>query len=121
MRESEKKDPHKPQSPGAFTLPQRARAELWGGKRKVPVPQKCASIQSEPVLFFDNKPSGSIPAIELLTIPELAEFLKISATGVRRLQQKRAIPFIPVGGSIRFLKSDIISYLEKRRVESIGE
>ena len=76
MRETEKKDPHKPQSPGAFTLPQRARAELWGGKRKVPVPQKCASIQSEPVLFFDNEPNDSSPTIELLTITEVAELLK---------------------------------------------
>ena len=57
---------------------------------------------------------------ELLTISDVAEFLKISPTGVRRLQQKRSVPFIKIGGSIRFSKSDILAYLEKQRVESIN-
>jgi len=57
--------------------------------------------------------------IELLTIAEVAEILKISATGVRRLQQGRHISFLKVGGSIRFTKDDILSYLEKRRVKSV--
>jgi len=57
--------------------------------------------------------------IELLTIAEVAEILKISATGVRRLQQGRHISFLKVGGSVRFTKGDILSYLEKRRVESV--
>ena len=59
------------------------------------------------------------PAVELLTIAEVAEWLKISASGVRRLQQTRSLPFIKVGGSVRFSKVDITSYLEKRRVTSI--
>jgi excisionase family DNA binding protein len=59
--------------------------------------------------------------IELLTIVEVAEVLKISATGVRRLQQARQLPFIKVGGSVRFLKRDIIVYLEKQRVESTAK
>ena len=82
--------------------------------------RKQAKIRGEPVLLFDNSPSGSHPTVELLTIPEVAEFLKISLTGVRRLQQKRNIPFTKVGGSVRFFASDIITYLEKRRVKSIG-
>jgi excisionase family DNA binding protein len=57
--------------------------------------------------------------MELLTIPEVAEFLKISVPSVRRLQQRRLIPFFKVGGSVRFTRSDILSYLEKKRVESI--
>jgi len=109
-----------PKGLSPYKLSEAARTQSRGGKGKVPVPPKCASIQSEPVLFFDNKPSGSHQTFELLTIPETAEFLKISETGVRRLQQGRAIPFIKVGGSVRFAKSDIMSYLEKRRVESIG-
>jgi excisionase family DNA binding protein len=59
--------------------------------------------------------------IELLTITEVAEVLKISATGVRRLQQARQLPFIKVGGSVRFSKRDIIVYLEKQRVESTAK
>lgn len=83
--------------------------------------KRYAKVEDKPVLFFDNKPNGSQPVIELLTIPELAELLKISASGVRRLQQKRSVPFIKVGGTIRFLKSDIVSYLEVQRVEPIGQ
>jgi excisionase family DNA binding protein len=64
-------------------------------------------------------PADSSQAIELLTIPEVAELLKISVVTVRRIQERRLIPFIKVGGSVRFAKGDITAYLEKRRVESI--
>ena len=58
------------------------------------------------------------PAFGLLTIPEVAELLKISVSSVRRLQQGY-IPFIKVGGSIRFARRDVRLYLEKQRVRSI--
>jgi excisionase family DNA binding protein len=60
-------------------------------------------------------------ALELLTIPEVAKLLKISASGVRRLQQARQLTFIKVGGSVRFSKRDIASYLKVRRVGSIDQ
>jgi excisionase family DNA binding protein len=62
----------------------------------------------------------SSQTLELLTIAEVARILKISASGVRRLQQSRLIPFIKVGGSVRFTKIDLVSYLEKHRVEAVG-
>jgi excisionase family DNA binding protein len=58
---------------------------------------------------------------ELLTVAEVAEQLRISVSGVRRLQQARQLPFIKVGGSIRFFKSDIFAYLKQHRVGSIGQ
>jgi excisionase family DNA binding protein len=58
-------------------------------------------------------------ALGLLTIPEVARLLRISVQSVRRLQHQRHIPFVKVGGCIRFAKSDLASYLEKRRVRSI--
>jgi excisionase family DNA binding protein len=61
------------------------------------------------------------PTIDLLTIAEVAELLKISIPSVRRLQLGRLIPFIKVGGSVRFTRSDIVAYLRKKRVETIGE
>lgn len=70
---------------------------------------------------FDNKPTDSEPAIELLTVPEVAALLKISISGVRRLQERRFIPFFKVGGSVRFTKSDILSYLQKQRVEAVEQ
>jgi excisionase family DNA binding protein len=63
--------------------------------------------------------TNSGPSIDILTISDVAELLKISKSGVRRLQQALHLPFIKVGGSVRFSKSDIVLYLEKRRVESI--
>jgi len=56
----------------------------------------------------------------LLSISEVAEMLRISRTGVRRLQEARRIPFMKIGGSVRFSRRDIIAYLEKQRVEAIG-
>jgi len=56
---------------------------------------------------------------ELLTIREVARLLKISVTSVRRLKQQRHIAFIKIGGSVLFLRSDIVSYVERRRVSSI--
>ncbi len=78
-----------------------------------------ATIKGDPVLAFDNELCDS--NVKLLTIEEVALFLKISVTSVRRLQQKRLIPFTKVGGSVRFLLTDLLSYLKKRRVESIDK
>lgn len=91
-----------------------------GGVWEEPTPQKHATIKSEPVLSFDNKSNDSLP-VELLTIPETARFLKVSITAIRRLQQKRYLPFFKVGGSVRFAVNDVVSYLRKQRVESVDQ
>jgi excisionase family DNA binding protein len=68
--------------------------------------------------FFDRQPTGSI---ELLTVAQAAKLLGVSASGMRRLQQDRRVPFFKVGRCVRFAKSDLAAYLTKRRVESIGQ
>lgn len=85
--------------------------------------KKRANIEGSPipVLAFDNQPEGSSSKVELLTIPEVAALLRISPTGVRRLQHGRLIPFIKVGNNVRFIRSDLLKYLQKMRVEPIGE
>jgi excisionase family DNA binding protein len=55
----------------------------------------------------------------LLTVADAAKLLKISETGMRRLQQRRAVPFMRVGGSVRFARTDLLAYLAKHRVESV--
>ena len=72
---------------------------------------------TDDVLPFENSFDGS--RLLLLTPEEVAKVLKISLTGVRRLQQQRLIPFLKVGGSLRFLKEDIFAYLMKQRVKPI--
>jgi excisionase family DNA binding protein len=56
---------------------------------------------------------------ELLTIPEVAKLLKISVRGVRRLQQRRRIPFVKIGGAVRFTKSDLADYVKNNRVKAV--
>lgn len=63
--------------------------------------------------------ADSSSAIELLTLSEVAELLKVSDSSVRRLLHGRRIPFLKVGGSIRLSKEDLHSYLQSQRVESI--
>ncbi len=77
--------------------------------------------QADPALLIDKQPNEPDPAIDLLTIPEVSQFLTISVSGVRRLQQRRHIPFFKVGGSIRFAKRDLVSYLARQRIGSVGE
>jgi excisionase family DNA binding protein len=50
---------------------------------------------------------------------EVSEILKISVSSVRRLQSGRHLPFIKIGGSVRFAKDDILDYLRKRRIETM--
>lgn len=65
-------------------------------------------------------PASYDPTTELLTTNELANTLKISRAGVYRLIAKREIRFYKVMGSLRFNKNDVLSYLEKNRVELVG-
>ena len=76
-------------------------------------------MKDNPVLVFEKTSSNSDPNVQLLTVLQTAKLLGISATGVRRLQDRRLLAFIKVGGSVRFAMRDIISYLEKQRVEPI--
>lgn len=63
--------------------------------------------------------SGEVGStIDLLTIREVAELLRLSVSGMKHLHQKRHIPFVKVGGSIRFSKQDVIDYLNKVRIEA---
>lgn len=56
---------------------------------------------------------SSYTSLELLTIGQVAELLLISQRSVRRLLDKKLIPFYRVMGSIRIDKRDILAYLEK--------
>jgi excisionase family DNA binding protein len=80
----------------------------------------CPPATHLPVLYgsLTIMSADSASAVELLTISEVARLLRVSVSAVRRLQQARRLPFIKIGGSVRFSKTDIISYLRGCRVES---
>jgi len=65
-------------------------------------------------------PTDHRPTTELLTPDEVAKMLRISKAGMYRLIYKRAIRFYKVMGSIRFERSDVVSFLESNRVEIVG-
>ena len=75
-----------------------------------------------PILYCSliNMPTDSTQPAVLLTVADVAELLKISASSVRRLQSDRKIPFVKVRGSVRFVREDIVSYIARCRVEGIG-
>ncbi len=77
------------------------------------------SLEGGPAELFDTASSGARRNIELMTVGETAAFLKISRTGVRRLQHARQLPFVKVGGSVRFVRDDLVHYLSRRRVVSL--
>jgi excisionase family DNA binding protein len=71
--------------------------------------------------LFDNKmPIESDSTIELLTISDVSSMLNISESGVRRLIDKRHLPFFKVMKSVRFSREDVSSYLSENRIEPIG-
>jgi len=76
---------------------------------------------AEAAPFFDKQPTDPQSDIELLSVPEAAAFLTISVSSMRRLQEGRHIPFFKVGGSIRFAKTDLVSYLARKRIGTVGE
>ena len=74
-------------------------------------------MASGPEKHLEKQPTGSL---ELLTVAQAARLLGVSASGMRRLQQERRIPFFKVGRCVRFAKSDLAAYLAKRRIEPVG-
>ena len=62
---------------------------------------------------------GVDPEAEYYTAAELAKLWKVCLMTVRRLQQRRELPFHKVGDCVRFSKADVLAYLEKCRVDAI--
>ena len=54
----------------------------------------------------------------LLTLDDVAAFLRVSKTSVYRLVERRQLPFCRVGRSLRFTQEDLDAYLGARHVRS---
>ena len=68
------------------------------------------------IMAVERHDPGSIPS--LLTIEEVAEFLRVSKTSVYRLVERRELPFHRVGRTLRFTRKDLETYLAAGRVGS---
>jgi excisionase family DNA binding protein len=54
-----------------------------------------------------------------LSPKELKEILGISIPTVYRLIESRKLPVFKVGNSLRFLREDVIAYLESHRIDQL--
>ena len=52
---------------------------------------------------------------EILTLKEVAEYLKLAEKTAYRLAQKGKLPGFKVGGSWRFKREDIKSWIEQQK------
>jgi excisionase family DNA binding protein len=58
---------------------------------------------------------------DLLTVDEVAEFLRLTAKGIYSLVEQRRIPFIKVSNRLRFARADVLAWLEGNRVPASEE
>jgi excisionase family DNA binding protein len=89
-------------------------------RQKLDKAVKLARV-AKPLRSLTTMSIDAVSSAGLLTISDVAELLKLSVSTIRRLQRQRKIPFVKVGRSVRFDRSDLTAYLEGRRVGAIGE
>jgi excisionase family DNA binding protein len=51
----------------------------------------------------------------ILTIPEVARYLKISKSKIYYLVQRREIPHVKIGRNVRIKESDLAKWLDKHQ------
>ncbi len=56
-----------------------------------------------------------------LSLPEAAEYLRISDRNLRKLAKNSKLPFYKLEGKILFKVSELDKYIEKNKVESLSE
>ena len=60
---------------------------------------------------------SSAGKIEILTIRELAQYLKVNERTIYRLVSGKKIPAFKVGGSWRFRQSDVDTWIEENQTD----
>jgi len=53
------------------------------------------------------------PGEQLLTLAQMARVLQVSPATVGRQARKKAIPYVRVGGQIRFVPAEVLTALKK--------
>lgn len=57
---------------------------------------------------------------KMMTLPELAELLRVSPTTIYRMTEGRKIRFYKIKGSIRFREDDVVDYMNNNCYEPIN-
>jgi len=58
------------------------------------------------------KPPGSLEG-EIMTIPEVAELLKLSETTVRRMCERKELPAVKFGSQWRIRRKDLLAMFDQ--------
>jgi len=64
---------------------------------------------------------GSYALPNVMTVPELAEFLRVSEKSIYALISSKRIPHIRVLNRVRFLRADVLRYVQENRVSASVE
>ena len=69
-----------------------------------------------------SETSPTPPAVDsdddvVMTTRELMEFLSLSRTKIWELTKKEGLPATKVGGDYRYVRSEVLAWLEKFRVD----
>lgn len=61
--------------------------------------------------------SGEVMAVndEILTLPEVADLLKVAEKTVYTMVKRRDLPAFKVGGQWRFQRTDLLSWIEQQK------
>jgi excisionase family DNA binding protein len=59
------------------------------------------------------------PAPVLLTVPEVAQLLRVPPKSVYQLAALRRIPVVRLGRSLRFDRADVVALIQRNRVPSL--
>lgn len=54
---------------------------------------------------------------QVYTVPEVAEYLKISKSKLYTMVRKNQIPYIRIGKNVRIVEKELVEWLEERRNE----
>jgi excisionase family DNA binding protein len=57
---------------------------------------------------------------EIMSLREVAEFLRCNRSTIYRLLKRREIPGFKVGGDWRFSRSEIVAWINRRTSESLA-
>lgn len=80
-----------------------------------------AELIEEFKTLLSSHPGNNVsiqPLEQPVTTDELCKWLRISEPSLIRLKKKKRIPFIEIGGSIRYDKAAVVRALEKKEAEN---
>jgi excisionase family DNA binding protein len=71
------------------------------------------------IIYKGGNPMSGIAELgPILTVPETAEYLKLSKSKVYLLVQRNQIPHLKIGKNVRIRREDLLVWLEKKACPS---